>query len=141
MTSSFAPGSAGASVCFAWLARARNRIWVPLLPAQVRVAARGERDSCSRTTKAGWTATCCARSRMKWETACSAKSCTAGAIPTSRTSCGDGIDIVTVATWAGHDDIKVTRSYAAWLDSQSKAARDSANREETCYLKTGTQGD
>jgi integrase len=41
----------------------------------------------------------------------------------------DGIDIVTVATWAGHDDINVTRSYAAWLDSQSKAARDSANRE------------
>jgi integrase len=53
----------------------------------------------------------------------------------------DQIDIVTVATWAGHDDINVTRSYAAWLDSQSKAARDSANREETRYLKTGTQGD
>jgi integrase/recombinase XerD len=30
----------------------------------------------------------------------------------------DQIDIVTVATWAGHDDINVTRSYAAWLDSQ-----------------------
>ena len=53
----------------------------------------------------------------------------------------DGIDIVTVATWAGHDDINVTRSYAAWLDSQSTAARDCANREETRYLKTGTQGD
>jgi integrase len=53
----------------------------------------------------------------------------------------DGIDIVTVATWAGHDDINVTRSYAAWLDSQSKAARDSANREDTRYRKTGTQGD
>ena len=53
----------------------------------------------------------------------------------------DGIDIVTVATWAGHDDINVTRSYAAWLDSQSKAARDSANREESRYLKTGTEGD
>lgn len=39
------------------------------------------------------------------------------------------------------DDINVTRSYAAWLDSQSKAARGSANREETRYLKTGTQGD
>jgi integrase len=50
----------------------------------------------------------------------------------------DGIDIVTVATWAGHDDINVTRSYAAWLDSQSKAARDAANREDTRYLKTGT---
>ena len=50
----------------------------------------------------------------------------------------DQIDIVTVATWAGHDDINVTRSYAAWLDSQSKAARDSANREDTRYLKTGT---
>ncbi len=46
-----------------------------------------------------------------------------------------------VATWAGHDDINVTRSYAAWLDSQSKAARDSANREDTRYLKTGTQGE
>jgi site-specific recombinase XerD len=32
----------------------------------------------------------------------------------------DQIDIVTVATWAGHDDINVTRSYAAWLDSQRK---------------------
>jgi len=52
----------------------------------------------------------------------------------------DGIDIVTVATWAGHDDINVTRSYAAWLDSQSKAARDSANREDTRYRKTGTHG-
>ena len=53
----------------------------------------------------------------------------------------DGIDIVTVATWAGHDDINVARSYAAWLDSQSKAARDSANREDTRYRKTGTHGD
>jgi integrase len=53
----------------------------------------------------------------------------------------DQIDIVTVATWAGHDDINVTRSYAAWLDSQSKAARDSANREDTRYRKTGTQVD
>jgi site-specific recombinase XerD len=53
----------------------------------------------------------------------------------------DQIDIVTVATWAGHDDINVTRSYAAWLDSQSKAARDFANREDTRYRKTGTQGD
>jgi integrase len=52
----------------------------------------------------------------------------------------DGIDIVTVATWAGHDDINVTRSYAAWLDSQSKAARDSANREDNRYRKTGTEG-
>ncbi len=52
----------------------------------------------------------------------------------------DGIDIVTVAKWAGHD-INVTRSYAAWLDSQGKAARDAANREDTRYLKTGTQGD
>ncbi len=52
----------------------------------------------------------------------------------------DGIDIVTVAKWAGHDDINVTRSYAAWLDSQSKAARDAANREDTRY-KTGTHGD
>jgi integrase len=53
----------------------------------------------------------------------------------------DGIDIVTVATWAGHDDINVTRSYAAWLDSQGKSARDAANREDTRYRKTGTQGD
>ena len=53
----------------------------------------------------------------------------------------DQIDIVTVATWAGHDDINVTRSYAAWLDGQSKAARDSANREDTRYRKTGTHGD
>jgi integrase/recombinase XerD len=53
----------------------------------------------------------------------------------------DGIDIVTVAKWAGHDDINVTRSYAAWLDSQSKAARNAANREDTRYRKTGTQGD
>ena len=53
----------------------------------------------------------------------------------------DGIDIVTAATWAGHDDINVTRSYVAWLDSQSKAARDSANREDARYRKTGTQGD
>lgn len=54
----------------------------------------------------------------------------------------DQIDIVTAATWAGHDDINVTRSYAAlgWI-SQSKAARDSANREDTRYRKTGTQGD
>jgi integrase/recombinase XerD len=53
----------------------------------------------------------------------------------------DQIDIVTVATWAGHDDINVTRSYAAWLDSQGKAARDAANREDIRYRKTGTQGD
>jgi integrase/recombinase XerD len=53
----------------------------------------------------------------------------------------DQIDIVTVATWAGHDDINVTRSYAAWLDSQSKATRDAANREDSRYLKTGTHGD
>jgi integrase len=53
----------------------------------------------------------------------------------------NGIDIVTVATWAGHDDINVTRSYAALLDSQGKAARDAANREDTRYLNTGAQGD
>jgi hypothetical protein len=51
------------------------------------------------------------------------------------------IYIMTVATRAGHDDINLTWSYAAWLDSQSKAARDSANREDTRYRKTGTQGD
>jgi integrase len=53
----------------------------------------------------------------------------------------DQIDIVTVATWAGHDDINVTRSYAAWLDSQSETARDCANREDTRYCKPGTQGE
>lgn len=53
----------------------------------------------------------------------------------------DGIDIVTVAKWAGHDDINVTRSYAAWLDSHSKAARDAANREDIRYRITGTRGD
>ena len=53
----------------------------------------------------------------------------------------DGVDIRTVQRWAGHDDINVTMSYAAWLDAQSKAARDSANREDTRYRKTGTEGD
>src|SRR5437667_3440648 len=32
------------------------------------------------------------------------------------------------------------RSCAAWLDGQSKAGRDGANREDTRY-KTGTKGD
>jgi integrase len=53
----------------------------------------------------------------------------------------DHEDIRTVQKWAGHDDVNVTMSYSAWLDSQSKAARDSANREDTRYRKTGTQGD
>ena len=53
----------------------------------------------------------------------------------------DHEDLRTVQKWAGHDDVNVTMSYSAWLDSQSKAARDSANREDTRYRKTGTQGD
>jgi integrase len=52
----------------------------------------------------------------------------------------DGVDIRTVQRWAGHDDINVTMSYAAWLDAQSEAARNAANREDTRY-KTGTNGD
>jgi site-specific recombinase XerD len=53
----------------------------------------------------------------------------------------DGVDIRTVQRWAGHEDVNVTMGYAAWLDGQSKAARDAANREDTRYRKTGTQGD
>jgi integrase len=53
----------------------------------------------------------------------------------------DGVDIRTVQRWAGHEDVNVTMGYAAWLDGQSKAARDAANREDVRYRKTGTQGD
>jgi integrase len=53
----------------------------------------------------------------------------------------DGVDVRTVQRWAGHEDVNVTMGYAAWLDGQSKAARDAANREDTRYHKTGTQGD
>ena len=53
----------------------------------------------------------------------------------------DGVEIRTVQRWAGHDDVNVTMGYAAWLDGQSKAARDAANREDTRYRKTGTHGD
>lgn len=53
----------------------------------------------------------------------------------------DGVDVRTVQRWAGHEDVNVTMGYAAWLDSQSKAARDAANREDTRYRRTGTQGD
>jgi integrase/recombinase XerD len=53
----------------------------------------------------------------------------------------DGVDVRTVQRWAGHEDVNVTMGYAAWLDGQSKAARDAANREDTRYRKTGTQGD
>jgi integrase len=52
----------------------------------------------------------------------------------------DKIDVRTVQRWAGHEDVNVTMGYAAWLDGQSKAARDAANREDTRY-KTGTDGD
>jgi integrase len=45
----------------------------------------------------------------------------------------DGVDVRTVQRWAGHEDVNVTMGYAAWLDGQSKAARDAANREETRY--------
>jgi integrase len=51
------------------------------------------------------------------------------------------VDVRTVQKWAGHDDVNVTMGYVAWLDGQSKAARDAANREDTRYRKTGTQGD
>jgi integrase len=53
----------------------------------------------------------------------------------------DGVDVRTVQRWAGHEDVNVTMGYAAWLDGQSKAARDAANREDTRYRKTGTLGD
>jgi integrase len=53
----------------------------------------------------------------------------------------DGVDVRTVQRWAGHEDVNVTMGYAAWLDGQSKAARDAANREDTRYRETGTQGD
>ena len=53
----------------------------------------------------------------------------------------DSVDVRTVQRWAGHEDVNVTMGYAAWLDGQSKAARDAANREDTRYRKTGTQGD
>jgi len=53
----------------------------------------------------------------------------------------DGVDVRTVQRWAGHEDVNVTMGYAAWLDGQSKAARDAANREDTRYRKTGTQDD
>jgi integrase len=53
----------------------------------------------------------------------------------------DGVDIRTVQRWAGHEDVNVTMGYAAWLDGQSKAARDAANREDVRYRKTGTQSD
>jgi hypothetical protein len=51
----------------------------------------------------------------------------------------DGVDVRTVQRWAGHEDVNVTMGYAAWLDGQSKAAGDAANREGTHYRKTGTQ--
>jgi integrase len=53
----------------------------------------------------------------------------------------DGVDVRTIQRWAGHEDVNVTMGYAAWLDGQSKAARDAANREDIRYSKTGTQGD
>jgi integrase len=53
----------------------------------------------------------------------------------------DSVDVRTVQRWAGHEDVNVTMGYAAWLDGQSKPARDAANREDTRYRKTGTQGD
>jgi len=52
----------------------------------------------------------------------------------------DSIDLRTVARWAGHDDINETMRYTAWLDAQSKGAREAANREDTRY-RTGTDGD
>jgi integrase len=52
----------------------------------------------------------------------------------------DGVDIRTVQKWAGHEDVNETMRYSAWLDGQSKGARDAANREDTRY-KTGTHGD
>ncbi|MHB8485213.1 MAG: tyrosine-type recombinase/integrase [Candidatus Acidiferrales bacterium] len=55
----------------------------------------------------------------------------------------DGVDVRTVQRWAGHEDVNVTMGYTAWLDGQSKAARDAANREDERYVasKTGTKGD
>jgi len=55
----------------------------------------------------------------------------------------DGVDVRTAQRWAGHEDVNVTMGYVAWLDGQSKAARDAANREDERYVasKTGTQGD
>jgi integrase len=55
----------------------------------------------------------------------------------------DGVDVRTAQRWAGHDDVNVTMGYVAWLDGQSKAARDAANREDERYVagKTGTQSD
>ena len=52
----------------------------------------------------------------------------------------DGVNIRTVQKWAGHEDVNETMRYSAWLDGQSKGARDAANREDTRY-KTGTQDD
>jgi integrase len=52
----------------------------------------------------------------------------------------DHEDIRTVQKWLGHKDVNETMRYSAWLDGQSKGARDAANREDTRY-KTGTHGD
>jgi len=45
----------------------------------------------------------------------------------------DGEDIRTVQKWAGHTDVNVTMGYAAWLEAESKRARESANREDNRY--------
>jgi integrase len=52
----------------------------------------------------------------------------------------DHEDIRTVQKWLGHKDVNETMRYSAWLDSQSRGARDAANREDTRY-KTGPHGD
>jgi integrase len=45
----------------------------------------------------------------------------------------DGVDWRTLQRWLGHETIDQVMEYAAWLDSQSEAARAHANREDTRY--------
>jgi integrase len=45
----------------------------------------------------------------------------------------DGVDWRTLQRWLGHETVQQVMEYAAWLDSQSKAARAHANREDTRY--------
>lgn len=45
----------------------------------------------------------------------------------------DGVNIVTVAKWVGHQNIQETVGYANWLDSNSPAARSAANKEDERY--------